>query len=37
MQCGFYAFDYNEDETGYAVVPLMATEEPIDVTAQYIG
>ena len=37
MQCGFYTFDYNEDETGYAVVPLMATEEPIDVTSQYIG
>ncbi len=37
MQCGFYTFDYNEDETGYAVVPLMATEEPIDVTDQYIG
>ncbi|MBR4121297.1 MAG: hypothetical protein IKT95_06040, partial [Spirochaetales bacterium] len=37
MQAGFYAFDYNEDETGYAVVPNMATEEPIDVTAQYIG
>ena len=37
MQCGFDTFDYNEDETGYAVVPLMATEEPIDVTDQYIG
>ena len=37
MQAGFYTFDYNEDETGYAVVPLMATEEPIDVTDQYIG
>ena len=37
MQAGFYTFDYNEDETGYKVVPQMATEEPIDVTDQYIG
>ncbi len=32
-----YAFDYNEDETGFALVPSMAAEEPIDITADYIG
>ena len=37
ISAGFYTFDYNEDETGYQVVPQMATQEPIDVTAQYIG
>lgn len=34
---GFYEFDYNEDETGYKVVPAMATQTPIDVTSQYVG
>lgn len=34
---GFYTFDYNEDKTGYKVVPDMATSEPIDVTADYVG
>lgn len=34
---GFYEFDYNEDETGYQVVPAMATQTPIDVTSQYVG
>lgn len=33
----FYVFDYNEDKTGYALVPGMATAEPTDVTAQYVG
>lgn len=37
ISAGFYTFDYNEDETGYKVVPLMATSEPIDVTEKYIG
>lgn len=32
-----YAFDYNEDETGFALVPSMATEDPIDITADYVG
>lgn len=37
ISAGFYTFDYNDDETGYKVVPLMATSEPIDVTEKYIG
>ena len=32
-----YTFDYNEDESGFALVPSMATEDPIDITADYIG
>lgn len=34
---GFYVFDYNEDRTGYALVPGMTTDKPTDVTAQYVG
>ena len=34
---GFYTFDYNEDRTGFIVVPEMATQMPIDVTAEYVG
>lgn len=34
---GFYTFDYNETKDGYSVVPLMATEDPIDVSAQHVG
>lgn len=34
---GFYVFDFNEDRTGYALVPGMATAEPTDVTSQYVG
>lgn len=34
---GFYVFDYNEDKTGYALVPGMTTAEPTDVTSQYVG
>ncbi len=34
---GFYTFDYNEAEDGYAMVPSMAAGDPIDVTADYIG
>lgn len=36
-QTGFYEFDYNDDETGYELVPAMAKELPEDVTSQYIG
>ena len=32
-----YTFDYNEDETGFALVPSMATEDPIDITSEYVG
>ena len=34
---GFYTFDYNENKDGYKLVPDMATQEPIDVTADYVG
>lgn len=34
---GFYVFDYNEDKTGWALVPGMATGNPIDVTSKYVG
>ena len=34
---GFYTFDYNENKDGYKIVPDMATQEPIDVTADYVG
>ncbi len=34
---GFFTFDYNEDLDGYKVVPDMATKEPDDVTADYVG
>ena len=34
---GFYTFDYNETEDGYVMVPAMATGDPVDVTANYIG
>lgn len=34
---GFYSFDYNETKDGYKIVPQMATAEPVDVTADYVG
>ena len=34
---GFYTFDYNETLDGYKLVPDMATSEPVDVTANYVG
>ncbi len=34
---GFYSFDYNETKDGYKLVPQMATAEPVDVTADYVG
>ena len=34
---GFYTFDYNEDKTGFVIVPEMAAQMPIDVTADYVG
>ena len=37
IELGFYTFDFNEDRTGFAVVPEMATSMPIDVTADYVG
>jgi ABC-type transport system substrate-binding protein len=32
-----YTFDYNENYDGYALIPSMATADPIDVTAEYVG
>lgn len=34
---GFYTFDYNSTKDGYTVVPDMATGDPIDVSADYVG
>ena len=34
---GFYDFAINEDKTGYSIVPEMAAEMPVDVTAEYAG
>ena len=34
---GFYGFDFNETYDGYVMVPRMATEFPVDVTADYVG
>ena len=34
---GFYGFDFNENYDGYVMVPRMATEFPVDVTAEYVG
>lgn len=34
---GFYAFALNSDKTGFAVVPELAAEMPVDVTADYVG
>ena len=34
---GLYAFVLNSDKTGYSVVPEMAAELPVDVTAEYVG
>ena len=32
-----YTFDYNDDFSGYVIVPSMAKDYPIDVTSEYIG
>ncbi len=40
ISVGFYAFDYKDiedPEAGYKMVPEMASEMPIDVTAEYVG
>jgi len=36
-EVGFYTFDYNEAKDGFVIVPEMAAEMPIDVTADYVG
>ena len=37
ITAGFYTFDYNETLDGYKMVPYMAVDFPVDVTADYIG
>jgi len=37
ISTGFYSFVLNSDKTGYSVVPEMAAEMPVDVTAEYAG
>jgi len=37
ISTGYYRFEYNDTFDGYKMVPDLATEEPIDVTADYIG
>ena len=32
-----YGFEYNDDFTGYKIVPMMASDFPTDVTKDYIG
>ncbi|MGN1207073.1 MAG: ABC transporter substrate-binding protein, partial [Eubacteriales bacterium] len=32
-----YTFEYNDDFSGYVIVPSMAAGDPVDVTAQYVG
>ena len=31
----FYEFDYNSDQTGYNLIPVMASKDPVDVTYLY--
>ena len=37
ISTGYYRFEYNDTYDGYKYVPDLATEDPIDVTADYIG
>ena len=37
IEDGFYSFDYNDDMTGFKFVNAMATGDPIDITADYVG
>ncbi|MBE5781738.1 MAG: hypothetical protein E7329_00315 [Clostridiales bacterium] len=37
ITAGFYSFDYNETFDGYKMVPAVAAEFPVDVTADYVG
>ncbi|HHX21837.1 MAG TPA: hypothetical protein GX722_08610, partial [Clostridiales bacterium] len=34
---GFYTFALNSTKDGYSVIPEMAAEFPVDVTAEYVG
>ena len=37
MTMGFYDIVLNADKTGYAFIPEMAAEMPVDVTSEYVG
>ena len=37
ISMGFYDFVLNSDKTGYSVMPELAAEMPVDVTAEYVG
>lgn len=37
MTVGLYVFKLNSDRTGYSIVPEMAADYPVDVTAEYVG
>lgn len=34
---GFYSFVINSDKTGFSIVPELAADYPVDVTADYVG
>lgn len=37
LRTAFYVFDYNENKDGYKLVPYMITNDPEDVSAEYVG
>lgn len=38
LEDGFYTFDYNDDMTGFQMVPSMTIDDhPVDITANYVG
>ena len=38
IEDGFWTFDYNEDLTGFVMVPAMCVDnDPIDITSEYVG
>ena len=37
MTIGFYGFYLNENKDGYAILPEMAADYPVDVTSEYVG
>ncbi len=37
ISSGFYTFKLNSTKTGYSIVPELAAEMPVDVTAEYVG
>ena len=38
IEDGFWTFDYNEDLTGFEMVPAMCVDDhPVDITSEYVG